>query len=128
MMKARNRITLIAIIFFSCLLIIDCYRITDVLRIQLKSVQLRLQFINTEDDYTNHDNSFAEFPENDISFDTYSKLSDSKSDILQYIIYELHFQRNPNQHSGFTHNINLNHLIICNLDLPPPFFFTAVIS
>jgi len=104
------------------LIMIDLCRIAVVFKSHQEPDQLNLQFSGTNHESDNLYNLYAEFPENDITFNAYSRLSAGESVVTDNPDSENDLFRNLYRYSGFASNINLNHIIICNLDLPPPLF------
>jgi hypothetical protein len=103
-MTNRTKITTIALLFVAGLLMTDCYRISVISNSHQKPTQLNLQFGRIGDQSDNFYNSYAENPDNDIAFNAYSRVTSG----------------NRYQLTSLTNTINLTHLIICILDLPPP--------
>ena len=121
-MTNRTKITTITLFSIAGLLMIDCYRISVISNSHQKPTQLNLQFGRVDDKSDNFNNSYAENPENDIAFNGYSRVIIGESDFPDNAGFEKYLLRNSYQLTSLTNTINLTHLIICILDLPPPSF------
>lgn len=119
-MTNRTKITTITLLFVAGLLMTDCYRISVISNSHQKPTQLNLQFGRIGDQSDNFYNSYAENPDNDIAFNAYSRVTSGESDIPENAGFENYLLRNRYQLTSLTNTINLTHLIICILDLPPP--------
>ena len=121
-MTNTTKITAIALLSVAGLLMIDCYRISVISNSHQKPTRLNLQFGRIEDKSDNFYNSYAENPENDVAFNACSRVASSESDIPENAGFENNLLRNRYQLKSLTNTINLTHLVIYILDLPPPSF------
>jgi hypothetical protein len=124
-MNARNKIQVFIFLFFSCFLLTDTYSIAEILQSHHKQAETNLQFGRIVYDPASINNSYAEFPDNDISFDAYSRITKGERDIPDDPLSENNFHRILHEYSNLTGNIKLDYLNIDNLDLPPPFLSCA---
>jgi hypothetical protein len=108
------------LLFLFGFLMVDSYNITSVTRHHQVQSPLNLQFSRVETGLANPDNSYAENIDNDVIFDIYSRFAGYKSDIPDDPESGDDFLKIHCKNTNLTSNINLNHLNISNLDLPPP--------
>ncbi len=120
-MPVKNKITVIAFLSFFGILIFDTYQVLHYIRVHQDSTQFKFQYRAIFFNKVSESNCYGELPENRDFFTIYSKIKKSKRDIFNELIPGLTFCKTWYLTSKFTNKIILSHLIICNLDLPPPF-------
>lgn len=119
-MPAKNKIQIIFLAFFTGLMILGGESVLRQINLIQKQEQLKLQIVrNTANDENNY-NSFAEFPDNDIPFNLYSHITVFNSVLQDNPKTTIDIHQSIRNNNSSSNNIIQNHLIVYNVDLPPP--------
>ncbi len=119
-MSVRNKQILTIFLFFTGILTFECYSIVHRIQSSQHPAQLKLQYTRNRNEDINSYNTFADFPDNEFSFDINSRVSPDEGDIPDNLCPNQDYFSTQIQTFGFSNKIFLSHLIFSIIDLPPP--------
>ena len=119
-MSVKNKRIFIILLFFTGILMYSGFSLISHIRKIQSPTKLILQYINNRQEDLNTYNTFAEFPDNEISFDLNSRISIDEAEIPDNLCLNNDFSSMHIVTSGFSNKIFLSHLIFSIIDLPPP--------